>query len=602
MPCVSKKKLLLMMLVPAFFFLALSGSYAAAPLDGLLKRVCPGAQIAVYIPDISDFKNYSKWSPIYNYLVREDYGGIYLTRRGLEFLEKFESAIKMPAPDIFSLFKNEVVIWAEIDEFSMKGLNIAIMTAPANLEKWLSIFDSVFFKNKEIAVCEKLDAGPCAYSVALSMPDFFRPESKKKIELNFAVAISTDSVIISTGKQYLLKAFEYSSIKATAAGPDNKNGFAEYFGSIGDKAPVAVYADLKKLYAMGLKELEKKMAAPSKDRLSKEKAAGDKDAAGDFESAKGILEELNIGAFDNLKMKYEMFEKEILVTGRLDAKNRDGLLKTMGGEFKFMEETALCPADASSVMVISLNVPEIYNLQEKVIARLPFMARTQYSLGQAAVSGMLGMKIREDVFDIFAGVIVIINKIARAKTGGAWISLPTVVFKLKNQKNAVKIIDKLIENKMLSGFEQKELLGIKYFSQKIPNLENTFLCFAVSNDNLVLSINFDHFSAILRHFSKPSAGITADQKFRDATAAIPEKLLYFAYSKDEDFSEYYYGIQRGGAGLENEKNKDSLFEHYDAKKIDWARLKAHQAPSVMGVTDSAGGYDLFVRSGFKREE
>jgi len=598
---IQKKKMFLILLAAFFFFPALSGPYAARAADGLLKRVCPGAQIAVYIPDINDFKNFSKWSPIYNYIVREDYGGIYLTRRGLQLLERFESAVKMPAAELFSLFKNEVVIWAEMDEFTMKGLNLAIMIAPANAEKWAAIFDSVFLKNKEIAACEKIDAGPCAYSVAVSMPDFIRPESKNKIELNFSVAISSDAVIISTGKQYLLKAFEYSNIKAPQAAAENQNGLIPYFGSIGGKASVAVYADLKKLYAIGMKELEKKLAAAPKEKPSKEKDAGDKEAAASFESAKGIMEELNISACENMKMKYEMLEKEIVVIGRLETKNRAGILKTVGGEFKFADETAICPADASSVMVISLNVPEIYELQEKIIARLPFMARTQYSVGQAAVSGMLGMKIREDVFDIFSGIILIINKIERAKSG-KWVSLPTVVFKLKNQKNAVKIIDKLIENKMLAGFEQKELLGIKYFSQKLPVI-NSFLCFAVSADHLVISMNFEHFSGILRYFSKPSAGITAEQKFRDATAAIPEKLIYFAYSKDEDFSEYYNDIQRGGPGFSNDKNNpDLLYDHYDAKKIDWARLKAHQAPSVMYVTDSPGGYDMFVRSGFKREE
>ena len=180
MTAILKKNFFLIVL--AAVLMTAPPSHAAPPAGGILEHVCADAQVLVYIPDINDFKNYSKWSPIYNYVAREDYGGVYLTMRGRQLLEKLESAVKMPVTELFSLFKNEVVIWAEINEFSMNGLNIAIMIAPSNVEKWLSIFDSLLLKNKEIASCEKIDAGACAYSVAVSMPNFISPELKNKIE------------------------------------------------------------------------------------------------------------------------------------------------------------------------------------------------------------------------------------------------------------------------------------------------------------------------------------------------------------------------------------------------------------------------------------
>jgi len=554
--------------------------------ETLISRIPESATAVTYIPDVKDFGNYKKWSPIYNYIFVEEYGGVKLTPEGERLLERFERWIKMPARDLLAVFSGEAALWVEVNEFSKKGVSFGAAFVTDQSARLKAVFEDNFLNNRDYVECQPAGAGDYSYSVSYKFPNGFVPGSKDFLKGGFAIGITSSEVFLASDGQYLKKIHDYSS-----SAREKEPAFKTHLLSLKNTDAMGLFIDISRVYELAVKtadNAEASMAASKSPR---------KGAEDDSKIFRDILSILELKSLSDIRMQYRMEDSRVVANGAVTSAGRSGLLKLMGGGAKVSDIASICPADSSTLIYLSFNFIEFFDLYEKLMEKAPPMVKTQYFMGKTAVCAFLGMKIREDLMGMFDGDAIFITKMLSTKDDPI-LSLPTVILKLKNSRTAEKIVARLSEKGLLGEFEEKEMLGAKYYSLKKPIAGAFSLTFCVTGGYFVFSTYFDHFSAVMRLLQKPGDGIGAQKKFTGAVADLPEKLSFFVYSDDEEVSDIYF--RNAGIGKSALKNDNPFFRQNESR-IDWARIKAHQAPSVFGIFIGDKGLEIKGVSNFKRD-
>lgn len=568
--------------------LSLSAAYASGTSETIISRI-PGSAVSVaYIPDVRDFGNFRKWSPIYNYIFLEEYGGLTLTLEGERLLEKFERWVRMPARDLLTLFSGEAAFWAELSDFSKKGVSLGAAFATDRPDRWKGIIDDNFVNNREYATCQKAGSGEYSYFISFKFPDILGRKTGPSLGGEFAVEVGSCEVIVATDAQYLKKIAEYS-----ASTHEKEPAFASHLASLKSSGATGVFVDLSGVYDLAVRTAENAGAAKENAPVKA------KENADDVKTFKEILSVLDLKSLSCVRLRYVMEESRIVGSGEVVSSGRTGLLKILGKGYRALDVASVCPADSSTLIFVSFDFVEFMDLYEKLVEKAPPVVRTQYFMAKTAAAAFLGMKIREDVMGMFDGGAAFVTKLMSTKADPV-LSLPTAIFNLKNPKTAERIVARLSEKGLLAEFEEKEMLGYRYFSLKKPIAGNFTLTFAVAGEYLVVSSYFEHFSAVLKLLKKPGDGLSSQKKFVDAVADLPEKLSILVFSNDEEVSDIYFRNAEKSGRLSAPKNETPFFKQ-NPEKIDWAKIKAHQAPSAFGAWFVEKGLELRGISQFKRD-
>jgi hypothetical protein len=584
----------------------LCGAASAETAETILKVTPKDAGMVMYIGDIHDFQNYSKWSPIYDYLISDEFGGIYLTGNGKSVVDKMEKAVKMPLLELPNLIKSEIAAWFDFGNFDDKPVNFAMAFRPADINRTRSIIDDNFINNAPDSKSEKLGYSDYSYFVQFK---FKNPLYKKTggtarlyknefIEGRFAIAVSSDLVLISTTKDYLQKMLEYSRSAADPAG----SPFYAYLSGCGREGKSGFFVNFEAVVSAGLKSLKDNMAAlkeGKKEAKENKKGASSEQKSAQLETVLAVIETLGLNEFKSLFASHRLADNGMIMEMRFDYAREGALLKFAGPDLDFMAAAKLCPADASSAAVISIDYTAIIEAVDAVFEKLPLTARAQYFMAKSAVLSTTGMKLKEDIADMLGNQLVVVNKIEKSKDLNTWTSRPTFVVKLKNPKTAEKLLAKLTEQKLMTSFEIKEYMGKKYFSAPLPGPGKQVMCLMLEGDYLIFSLHFDHFTAAARNITDPQNPLAGVKKFADAAKELNPKAVYFFYTSDDDMAEYY---------VESNYNREDLafgpeefFARYDYKKINWEKVRRRQAPTAGSIYRTAGSFEGRVFGGFKRD-
>jgi hypothetical protein len=584
-------------------------AYAQTDEGSLIDSIAPDAAAVLYVSDIGDFSNYSKWSPIYDYIISEEFGGIYITEKGKSILEKIENAIKMPLTDLTGLIKKEAVIFFDIGNFNDRPFGFAAAFKPADINKLRSIIEDNFIKAAPEVKTEKLAHGDFSYYFDFKFKNPFAAAADDKtrvknaagehIQGRFAVALLGGTALFCSSKEYLQKITEYSPTAESAKPP-----FNAHLGECRKDLKTGVFINLEVIIAQGLKSLKENIETlkNSPDKPGKNSRSGGGGAAqkaSELEILSGALETLGVRQLKNMTASHEITETGLVAEGELDYGGENAIVKFAGPDIDYLVPAKLCPADASSLAIASINFMAIIEAFDAISEKMPISARAQYFMAKSAVLSATGMKLKEDIFGMLSGELIIINKIAKNKVSKLWTSMPTIIIKLKNPKTADMLISKLTEQKLMANFEVKEYSGRKYFSAPIPGADKQFLCLAVAGDYFIFSLSFDHFTSVMRNITGPQNSITGLKKFNDSLAGIEKKAFYFIYTSDDDMAEYY--IENNYLNTSPIDGHGEFIARYGMNKINWEKVKRRQAPTAGVIYKSGNSFKTKVIGGFKRE-
>lgn len=590
------------------FILVSPPAVFAETAETILAGIPRDAGMVFYIPDVGDFRNYEKWSPIYDYVVSSEFGGIYLTANGRQVVEKMERAVKMPLLELPSLAKNEVAAWFDFGDFDGRPVNFALAFKTGMAEKVRSILDDNFVNNQPDSKSEKL--GFCDYSYFIWFK-FKNPLYKKTsgasriyknefLEGRFAVAVTEDLVMFSSSKDYLQKMVEYSKASASFS----QAPFAGYFSACAKEGRTAVFVNFSAIASAGIKSIKDNIAALKEAKNEQkpgknERAASPEQRAVQLETVLAVIETLGLQDFKGLFASHRLAENGMIMDMKLEYAREGALTSFAGPGLDFMEAAKLCPADASSMVMISVDFTAIVSAVDAAFEKLPISSRAQYFMAKSAVLSATGMKLKEDIADMLAPQVVVVNKIEKSKEYNMWVTRPTMVFKLKNPKTAEKLMAKLTEQKLMTNFEVKDYMGKKYFSAPIPGAEKQVMCLMIEGDYLIFSMFFDHFTAVVRNISNPQNSLSGSKKFIDASKGFERKAVYFLYTSDDDMAEYYLDTNYNREDLAF--GPDEFFARYDYAKINWEKVRRRQAPTAGAVVRKDGAFEGLVIGGFRRD-
>ncbi|OQA74179.1 MAG: hypothetical protein BWY32_03678 [bacterium ADurb.Bin243] len=591
-----------------FFSQAISSAALAQTEETILKTMPKDAAVILYSGDIHDFQNYAKWSPIYDYVVSEEFGGIYLTEKGKAVTGMIEKAIKMPLTQIPDLIKDEIVMWLDTGDFRDKSASFAAAFRSKDMNKIRSIIDDNFIENKSDVKSEKLPHSDYSYFVKFKFKnpaaEFLFDSSARKnskldfIEGSFAFCISGDAIYFSSGKEYLQKTIEYSRSQS----PETPV-FLDYLSQCRAAGRSGFFINFETIISAGMKSLKEGIAELKNDKKSGEKnkdGAAPAEKAAQLEILQSALETLGVAEIKYLSASHELTDGSLVMHSELKYAKESPILKFAGPDIDYASAAALCPADASSFVSASADFTAIIEAIDAVFEKMPLGSRAQYFMAKSAVLSSTGMKLKEDIIDMLSGQMIMINKISKDKAHNLWIARPTFILKLKNPKTAEKLMAKLVEQKLMANFEVKEYMGKKYFSAPIPGGEKQSVSLAICGDYLVFSMSFDHFTSVLRNISEPQNTLAGLDKFKKAAAGLNPKALYFIYTSDEDLAEYYiennFMRDPGGRNAKNE-----LIDHYSYDKINWEKVRRRQAPTAGAIYREDNSFKVKVAGGFKRD-
>ncbi len=573
-----------------------------------------------YAGDFQGYGDYLKWSPVYDYIISAEFGGIYLTERGRGMIEKFEQLIKMPIGGLYAIFGKEIALWLEPGDFNEIPPEFGAAFIPQDMQKLRSIIDDNFINaidaSSKIKI-EKLGYGDYSYFVDFEFDNPFidgknagsndkMPESSagaggKYIKGRFAFASIDGLFFVSSSKDYLSKIVEYYR-----ASHEQKPVFADFLKSCKDGGRTGIFINFELLAARGLKALKDRIAALENDSRGGENpqagktpggaAAGVKSA--DLKILSAALDTLGISGLKSFSALHWITDDALCFEARLLA-NECRLLKFAGPDIDYINVLKLCPADASSAAVCSIDFTAIIDAVDAVVEKLPLTSRAGYFMIKSSIMASCGMRLKEDIVDMLSNELIVINKIFKNKSLDLWVNTPTIIVKLKNPAAAEKLLAKLNEKKLLANFEVKEYMGRKYFSLPLPGQDKQFLTMTLTGGYFIFSLSFDHFTSVIRNISAPQNSITELKKFKEASARCSPKAFYFIYTSDDDLAEYYIETQ-----FKRDKNimgAGGFAARYDYSKINWEKVRRRQAPTVGTIRRSDDAFIAEFFGAFRRD-
>ncbi len=597
----------------AFFLNALSfnspaRAHAQTQQNSLIESITSDAAAVLYISDIHDFSNYSKWSPIYDYIISEEFGGIYLTEKGKRIFEKIEGAIKMPLAELSGLIKKEAVIFFDAGNFKDVPVGFAAAFKAADLNKLRSIIEDNFIKAGPEVKVEKLAHGDFSYYFDFKFKNPFAAaaDDKKRVKTpggeyiqgRFAVAVLDGTVFFCSSKEYMQKITDYSRQPKSA-----RPAFYDHLNECLKLSRTGVFINLEVIISQGLKSLNENIDAlkNSTDGASKNINSGKGGAAkkaSELEILSAALETLGVRQLKNMTASHEITETGLVLEGGFNYGGESAIVKFAGADLDYLNIAKLCPADASSLVISSINFMAIIETIDAISEKLPISARAQYFMAKSGILGATGMKLKEDIFAMLSGELVIINKVEKNKVSNLWTNIPTIIVKLKNPKTADMLISKLNEQKLMANFEVKEYTGRKYFSAPIPGSDKQFLSIAIAGDYFIFSLSFDHFTSVMRNITNPQNSIADLKKFNDSLAGLEKKAVYFVYTSDDDMAEYYIENNYLNAPIDG---SGEFIARYGMDKINWEKIKRRQAPTAGIIYRGTSSFKTKVIGGFKRD-
>ena len=590
-------------------FLFNSPAYAQTEETSLIDSIAADAAAVFYVSNIHDFSDYSKWSPIYDYIFSEEFGGIYLTEKGKQIFEKIEGAIKMPLKELTGLIKKEAVIFFDIGNFNDRPVEFAVAFKPADINKLRSILEDNFIKAGPEVKVEKLAHSDFSYFFDFKFKNPFAAAADEKkrvktagsehIQGRFAVTFLDGTVFFCSSKDYMQKITEYSKQPKSA-----RPAFYDHLGECLKRSRTGVFINLEVMISHGLKSLTDNINAlkNSTDSAGKNNnpgKGGSAKKASELEILSAALETLGVKQLKNITASHEITETGLILDGEFNYSGESAIVKFAGADLDYLNIAKLCPADASSLVISSIDFMAIIETFDAVSEKMPISARAQYFMAKSAVLSATGMKLKEDIFGMLSGELVMINKVVKNKVSNLWTNMPTIIIKLKNPKTADMLISKLNEQKLMANFEVKEYTGRKYFSAPIPASDKQFLCMAVAGDYFIFSLSFDHFTSVMRNITSPQNSITELKKFNDSLTGIEKKAVYFVYTSDDEMAEYYIENNYVNAGPID--GSGEFIVRYGMDKINWEKIKRRQAPTAGVIYRGPNSFKAKVIGGFKRE-